>query len=119
MEIILTKKVVVSPKAGFHVHVDYEHGDADLTTHSQFYIPTEAELIKFIEQFEIASQAINENRSYGKELPKRYSWLMSELGIELEYDQFANQSNYYAAMWVAFIEYVDEAGNLYSVEIKK
>lgn len=119
MEIILTKKQTVNPAAGFHIHVEYEHGDADLVTHAKFHFKTEAELIEYIKNFEAASKAIEENRRYGKELPKRYKSMVDVQGIELEYDKFSNSSNYYADMGISRIEYVDDAGALYSVEVRK
>lgn len=117
MQIILTKQPATQVKSGFYVEIEYEHGDADLTTKGSAFFATETEFLSFYSEFHAAAQSIFDCRSSGNGLPRRYYSDMADKGIELEYDAvYRNAPNYFANMHISKIEYRNN-GEKFNVEV--
>ena len=110
-----------NPTNEFLIHFTFEHGDADATTtwSKRFAFPRE-ELGDFLDCFQGYVDQIENNRSYGTELPADFEETANYKGmtIPMELDSYAkmHMRNYYAAMDIVKIEYFDSEGNKFLVE---
>lgn len=109
------------------VHIEYEHGDADSRDESCIYIQTDEDLVKVVNVVDYLSEMISMNRGgykYPSEFVEQYlkngGYVKVEgtkYSIELQYDMFADISNYYAAMEISKIEWYDNTGCLFNVQV--
>lgn len=118
MNFIYTPVVARTKRNVYVITVEYEHGDADLSTESTFKVHSELELLKFLTEFDSAAEAIRNNRHYGTDLPKGFSdAVFAQSGMELERDQvYTNANNYFAAMSIKSIMFFDDSGARFRVE---
>lgn len=117
----------------FIVSIDYEHGDADLTTSDNTIIKSTnlSDLEKFIDKFNEVNIHVDNNRSYGTKYPPQFEELdycfpvpglygeRTCVYIPLERDQFTNDSNYFAGMSIGKVIYYDESGQKFNVTWSK
>jgi hypothetical protein len=109
----------------FEVIFGYEHGDADSNSSNTIVLKdiTEEDLIGYIQKAEDIAGMIDENRSYGKKLPKDLETQakFKDMYIPIEWDDYAKMhtSDYYAAMGVEDIFYYNADGIKHKVTITK
>ena len=128
MQIIKTMAPQPEALANVYVlHIEYEHGDADSYSSRRMYIQTDKDLLKVVEVFNHLSEMISLNRGgymYPSEFVGQY---LKDGGsvqvegtkhrIELQKDQFTHARNYFAAMKISKIEWYDNTGCLFNVEV--
>lgn len=111
------------------VTLSYEHGDADFDEQQCVYATSDEDLIKLVEAIESVSAIINQRRG-GYKYPENFirdtvgqfgevSVPGTKLSFNLEYDKFSNDEHYYAGFGIYKIEWYDNCGDLYNVELVK
>lgn len=124
MKIEYQKVTVQKPKNCFKIDVIYEHGDADSSSENNIILreATEHELVGYLEKFREIEKMIDNNRSYGKELPDDFEELIKYKNyiVPVELDDYAkmHMSGYYASMRIKSINYFNENGEEFFVTIK-
>lgn len=113
-------------KAGFKAVIEYEHGDADLTTHDTYYFQEGKNLHDvelWLTHFKHVRECIDNNRSYTTPFPEGlieddYSTVPgTDMIVPVETDRwYDNDYNYKASLDSVKITYIDEHGNTFNVE---
>ena len=118
------KEAVSSNKNQYRVELEYEHGDADFTTHNTFILEnaTEEDVIDFVKRVNEARKHIENNRYYSTPFPENFLELTKDRNakyrFELEYDEkYSDLSDYYANMRVDNILYYNESGTKFFVTV--
>lgn len=130
MEII--KTLAPQPEALSNCYVvtlSYEHGDADLDEEQRIYAKSDEDLIKLVETIERVAAVIDQRRG-GYKYPENFirdtvgqfgvvSVPGTKLSFNLEYDKFSHEDDYYASFGIYKVEWYDNCGDLYNVELVK
>lgn len=115
MALVKTKIVAKAGSPRYELTIDWEHGDADLTTHDTHTILGECEtaLQAWVDKFKECREAINAARWYSAPF-SRGDW-ERELNMELAYDAIYDSCSTPPAASIDKIVFIDGDGNQYKV----
>ena len=104
--------------------IEYEHGDADSYHQTEILLEMDEEsVIRYIQKCNEVADLIQKSRNTGTSLPKDFvetnTKFENEKYIPVESDCYTkmHMANYYAAMWIASIRYIDNEGNKFIVSV--
>lgn len=114
-ETLKFEEIVIKGSARFEVVVDWEHGDADLTTSDTMTIlgMDDYVLIDWVEKFRSAANIIQQARSCGSHVDRAN--LEELLDMEIEYDKIYDSCNTPPNMSIDSIVWYDGCGKRFKV----
>lgn len=115
MALVKTPIVAKVGSPRYELTIDWEHGDADLTTHDKHTIVGECEtaLQEWVDKFKACREAINAARWYSAPF-SREDWEQA-LNMELAYDKIYDSCSTPPSVSIDKIVFIDGAGYKYKV----
>lgn len=113
MNLTYTPVTPPQPKPGYTIHIECEHGDADLTSYETISVSTEPELVNFITAFGLIAAAIERSATSNYKVSAEERDAAEAAGITLVWDKIYTEV--YARMYITKIQFVNSDGVEYIV----
>jgi hypothetical protein len=109
------EEIIIKGAARFEVVVDWEHGDADLTTHTSVILEgmDDSILLAWLAKFREAATMIQNARWYGAAFDQEA--VESELNMGMEYDKIYESSSTPPNMSIGSVVWFDGCGKRFNV----
>lgn len=109
------QEIIITGNARFEIMVDWEHGDADLTTHDTFTLQgmDDKILLEWLVKFREAATMIQTARWSGGSVDR--AALEDNLGMELAYDKIYESSPVPPCMSIGSVVWYDGCGKRFNV----